>query len=296
MMRKLKRAVVVFGILVGLGVVLLSASPLSRVYAATNINCPPGQTRLSEGGACCPTGMVYLDENDSKNNKVCCPPTARDSATSCLYAKYVNPIISVLSVIAGLAAVIGIVIGGVQYASSSGDSQKAAAARSKITKAAAGFITFLFLYSLLQFFSPGGISSNTSIPAGQGTIAQRCSKDFLTLKPWFAYLPNSAFDEKNNSCAIVNFSLLGRQDASGKTVEQSQLILVVLAILDNLVRLAGIVAVGFVIMGGVLFVTSQGDPEKAKRARMSIFNALIGVVIAIIAASVISYIGTQLSS
>lgn len=274
-MRKLKHIFISIALLTGLVGVALAALPARYAFAATPSTCPTGYTHL--------TG----------SDTVCCPPGASNSATSCLYAKYINPAIATLSVLASLAAVIGIVIGGLQYASSSGDPQKAAAARGKITKAAVGFITFLFLYSLLQFFSPGGISSNTH-PQGSGTLAQRCSKEFFGLKPWFAYLPNGAFDAQ--TCQIENFSLLGEEDANGKTIKQSQLPLVVLAVIDSLVRLAGIVAVGFVIMGGILFVTSQGDPEKAKRARMTIFNALIGVVIAIIAASVISYIGTQLST
>lgn len=265
----------VFSILAGLGVLLGAVLPAPVAYAA------------------CPAGMLPLQGND----KVCCPNYANNKAADCIYAKYVNPAISVLSVLAGLAAVIGIVIGGIQYASSSGDPQKAVAARGKITKAMLGLLTFLFLYSLLQFFSPGGISSKP-VPQGKGTIAKQCSKNFLTLKPWFTYLPDPAFgkdDKGHYTCTIENFSLLGEQDKDGKTTG-SQLPLVVLAIIDDLVRVAGMVAVGFVIYGGVQFVTSQGDPEKAKRARQTVFNALIGVVIAIVAASVVSYIGSQLSS
>lgn len=294
-MRKLKRITLAFSVLVGLSVVLSGVLSVSVVYA-DDIPCQGTDKRLSEGGACCPKGMVYLNDKDAGvNDKVCCPTYASNDSTSCVYAKYINPIISTLSVMAGLAVVVGLALAGVQYAASSGDPQKAAAARGKITKALVGLLTFLFLYSLLQFFSPGGITSQPAPDPSKGkTLAAQCSKDFLTLKPWFAYLPNSAFNSK--TCAIENFSLLDSQNKKGGTTKQSQLILVVLAILDDLVRLAGIVAVGFVIAGGIFFVTSQGDPEKAKRARNTVFNALIGVVIAIIAASVVSYIGTTLSS
>lgn len=294
MISKIKHISLFFIAIIAFGLVAGLSMPSSVAYAEPLL-CPDGQSRPGgvEDGACCSKGMVYLTDGE-QNNRVCCPKYASDSATSCLYAKYINPLIAGLSVLAVLAAIIGIVIGGLQYASSSGDPQKAATARGKITKALFGFLTFLFLYSLLQFFSPGGITSNPQPTGSKGTIASRCSKDFLTLKPWFAYLPDSAFDSSN--CAIVNFSLLGEQDSKGATKKQSQAVLVVLAILDDLVRLAGILAVGFVIAGGIFFVTSQGDSEKAKRARNTVFNALIGLVIAIIAASVISYIGNQLSS
>lgn len=42
-------------------------------------------------------------------------------------------------------------------------------------------------------------------------------------------------------------------------------------------------AVILLIVGGIKYMTSQGDPEKAKSARAMIINALIGVAIMLIA-------------
>jgi|GEM_PF-258150 hypothetical protein len=240
----------------------------------------------------CPPGQIYLSGSDT----VCCPAGTESDSTKCVFAKYVNPIVRLLSVVAGIAVVIGIIMGGIQYSASAGDPQKAAQAKGKITKALFGLVAFLFLYSTLQFFSPGGISSTpTPDTARGGTIANQCSKEFLGLKPWFAYLKNNAF-ESNDSCNITNFSLIGEQDSQGNTTKPSSLLPVLLVIADDLIRIAGLVAVAFVIMGGIQFVTSQGEPEKTKQARGAIINALIGVLVAIVAASVVSYIGSQLSS
>ena len=221
---------------------------------------------------------------------VCCPKGSGGSGMDCVIAKYINPIVKLLSVAAGIAVVIGVIMGGVQYSASAGDPQKAAQAKGKITKALLGLVAFLFLYSALQFFSPGGISTTSTIPSGSGSVAARCSKPFLGLKPWFAYLPDSAFDTANNSCSITNFSLLGDSNTS------SQILPVFLVVADDLVRIAGLVAVAFVITGGIQLVTSQAEPDKTKRARETIISALVGVAVAIIAASVVAYIGSRLSS
>ncbi len=248
----------------------------------------------SSAPACEQAGWKHLKLYDPKNpdmvdEHVCCPPTTENDATSCLVGKYINPIVKLLSVAAGIAVVIGVIMGGVQYSASAGDPQKAAQAKGRITKALFGLIAFLFLYSALQFFSPGGIST-TPVPdtTKSGTIATQCSKEFLGLKPWFAYLPNSAF--QSGTCNIQNFSLLG----DGST--PSQILPIFLVVADDLVRIAGLVAVAFVITGGIQLVTSQAEPDKTKRARETIISALVGVAVAIVAASVVAYIGSRLSS
>ena len=116
-------------------------------------------------------------------------------------------------------------------------------------------------------------------------FAASCSTSFLGLKPWYAYLKlNPAPD-----CSIKSFNLLPK----GRT--PSDVPLVFLAVIDDLMRLAGLVAVVFVIYGGVQYVTSQGNPEDASRAQSTIQNALIGLAVAIIAVLAVSFLGTRLS-
>jgi hypothetical protein len=277
MIAKLKRTILVLVLVLGLGALFLPATPVF----ADAVDC--GSQTLLQG-----------------SETVCCPVGTQYSGTDCIFAKYINPVVKLLSAVAGVAVVIGIIMGGVQYSASAGDPQKAAQAKGKITKALLGLVTFLFLYSALQFFSPGGIANTgqaVTTVQGSSPIAQQCSKTFLGLKPWFSYLPNDAFKYTNPdthigsySCNIENFSLLGDGGTS------SQLLPVLLAVADDLIRIAGLVAVAFVISGGIQFVISQGEPEKTKRARETIINALIGVVVAIIAALVVSFIGSRLSA
>jgi hypothetical protein len=118
------------------------------------------------------------------------------------------------------------------------------------------------------------------------TFAAACSKNttFLGIfKPWYAYLQIGG--DAAGNCSIMNFNALG---------VHSGFLLIALAILEDLVRLA-LVAVGFVIYGGIMYVTSQGSPDSTKKAQQTIINALVGVVLAILAASIVAFIGGQLA-
>lgn len=218
------------------------------------------------------------------NAVMCCPKAATDR-TSCLVLKYINPAVKLLAAMAGVAVVFGIMMGGMQYASSQGDPQKTAAAKGRITKSLVALFTFFFLYSMLQFLSPGGLSTNPA-PVGGAASAETCSKDFFGLKPWFAYLPKESFSA---NCQVDNFRLLG--DDSGDSMLPS----VALAIVDDILRVTALVAVAYVIIGGIKYTTSQGEPENTKKARETIVNALIGLVIAIVAASIVSFIGSKIT-
>lgn len=112
--------------------------------------------------------------------------------------------------------------------------------------------------------------------------ANSCSRPFLGLKSWFTYLPDSAF---TSDCTITSFNALGAH---------SGFLLIALALLDDLTRIAALVAVGYVIYGGIQYTTSQGSPDATKKAQSTIINALIGVSLSILAASIVAFIGNRL--
>jgi hypothetical protein len=74
-----------------------------------------------------------------------------------LIDKYINPAINLVSILIGVAVVISITIGGIQYGSSGGDSQKVTAAKNRIRNSLLALVTFLFLYAMLNFLIPGGL-------------------------------------------------------------------------------------------------------------------------------------------
>lgn len=66
-------------------------------------------------------------------------------------------------------------------------------------------------------------------------------------------------------------------------------------ILDILIQLAGIAAVGFIIYGGIRYIISQGDPENVQGAKKIIANAIIGLVLAIMASTIVGFIAGSFS-
>lgn len=61
-------------------------------------------------------------------------------------------------------------------------------------------------------------------------------------------------------------------------------------VLEMLLAGAAVLAVGFIIYGGIRFITSLGDPNGIKAARDTIINAVVGLVIALVSTLVVSFI------
>jgi hypothetical protein len=105
------------------------------------------------------------------------------------------------------------------------------------------------------------------------------------LVPWYQYLPLTA-TTTNTGQQICSVDL--------STVKAVELWLIPMAIFEDLLRVAGMLAVVFVIYGGIRYITSQGEPEATKSARGTILNALIGLSITIVAAGTVQFIASSL--
>ncbi|HSX29893.1 MAG TPA: hypothetical protein VLE73_05025 [Candidatus Saccharimonadales bacterium] len=107
--------------------------------------------------------------------------------------------------------------------------------------------------------------------------------EFFGLPTWYKYLvaAGKMAPDPGGGCSFV------------AGVSPPDFALVGLALVDIALRLAGLIAVAYVIWGGIQYVTSQGEPDRATRARGTIVNALIGLTIALIATGLVSFVGTQ---
>ncbi len=65
-------------------------------------------------------------------------------------------------------------------------------------------------------------------------------------------------------------------------------------ILNNLIEmgimLAGMLAVIMLVVGGIRYVTSQGEPSAIQSAKKTITNSLIGLVLAIFAGTIVGFL------
>jgi len=133
----------------------------------------------------------------------------------------------------------------------------------------------------------------TANAAGQSE--DRCSgssSTFLGLPTWYKYLDYSyeeaQYDESGDvevvpaSCEVnVNFP-----EDIGK---------IILALIEILLYLGGIIAMVIMLVGGFKYMTSQGNPDATKSARNTIQNAFIGLVISIFASVTVGFIARYLT-
>jgi hypothetical protein len=85
-----------------------------------------------------------------------CDPALKDNncsnINSCgLIKDYIQPAVDFLAAFVGVAVVISIIYGGIEYGSSGGDPQKAQAGKNRIRNSLVALLAFFFLYALLRF-------------------------------------------------------------------------------------------------------------------------------------------------
>lgn len=141
----------------------------------------------------------------------------------------------------------------------------------------------------------GSFSGGTCSVTTDGQDANKCGNEgeFLGLPKWHKYLKKTASTDQLTgkvSCEIQNFCLLANKDNGCTT---SSFPLVILAIIEIVLRIGSLVAVAFVVVGGFKFVTSQGEPDGVRSARNTILNALIGLVITLVATPLVSFIANR---
>lgn len=134
------------------------AGPVAKTAKLTCPYNPAAGSGYKCPGASCTYGVA------AKPSPVTGPGDTAATSGNCasvskcdLITKYINPFIKFISALFGLIVVISIIIGGIQYGSSAGDPQKAAAARNRIRNAIIALVTYIFLLSLLNFLIPGGL-------------------------------------------------------------------------------------------------------------------------------------------
>ncbi len=158
--------------------------------------------------------------------------------------------------------------------------------------------------SLMLAVTPTTVLAEEVTETGGGS----CTNDvtFLGIPAWYRYMEVAQVSVETGEpvCQVVG-PCVNRETgepASNCTSGDTRLNMTVavqrvsIAVLDGLLRLAGIVAFAFIVFAGFKFVLSEGDPAKAKQARETALNAAIGLGITIVATGVVSFVGRSISS
>lgn len=65
-------------------------------------------------------------------------------------------------------------------------------------------------------------------------------------------------------------------------------------ILNTVFLWVGIIAVIVIIVGGVLYVVSQGDPAKVARAKATILYSAIGLIVVLLSFAIVNFVLTNI--
>lgn len=101
-----------------------------------------------------------------------------------------------------------------------------------------------------------------------------CQGNFFGLPVWYKYLQ-------------------GADTCQPEVTELNDIWLIVLAIIELLIRIAVAVAVIYVLIGGFKYITSRGAPDKTATAKNTVIDGLIGLVIAIAATAIVSFVASR---
>jgi hypothetical protein len=136
-----------------------------------------------------------------------------------------------------------------------------------------------------------GVNSSIAF-AAEGNACTNPDSGFLGLPTWYKYLEQQ--EDSTGRCSPV---LSYDESNTAQTKEEQKVnsaLPIGLAILEGMLRLSGIVAVVMIFWAAFKFITTQGAPDAAAGARKTAINAMIGLVIVIIATTLVSFVGNSL--
>jgi len=126
----------------------------------------------------------------------------------------------------------------------------------------------------------------TTAPSRVGQACGFQDSVFLGFPHWYQYLTGIATSPDGSTTGIV---------CTPQVTGLSDIWLIVAAAIEILLRVAAIAAVFMVIYGGVKYITSQGEPEATTKARGTIINALVGLLLTVLASVFVAFIARSIS-
>ncbi|MDX2776381.1 hypothetical protein PV379_03380 [Streptomyces caniscabiei] len=128
-----------------------------------------------------------------------------------------------------------------------------------------------WILALLFVASTGGATLTLAVPQ---TANAACNDRLLTFPAWFRGLTAANCDiESPNEKGIARFIWK-----------------IVLNIVEFMLQLVAYISVGYIITGGFKYMTSSGSPDGMTKAKRTITNAIVGLVISIFSVAIVNVV------
>ena len=85
-------------------------------------------------------------------------------------------------------------------------------------------------------------------------------------------------------------SQLGALASNPESCDGNDLNTIIQMIVNAIIFIIGIVAVVMIILGGISYATSQGDPSKVKKGKDTILYGIIGLIVALLAYAIVNFV------
>jgi hypothetical protein len=135
-----------------------------------------------------------------------------------------------------------------------------------------------FANQCLNLYAPSSTSSTSSTSSSTPACPT-----FLLMRAWYCDLLQS--DNINLKEVVSDGTTTSNQIALTAFIWT-----VILNIASDLFILVGYLSIAFIIFGGYSYLLSRGNPEEVKKGKKIITSAVIGLIIAILAASIVNTI------
>jgi hypothetical protein len=137
-----------------------------------------------------------------------------------------------------------------------------------------------WLAALLFVTTAGGALVVTATP--QTSYAVSCEGRLLTFPAWY----NGLAKADGNTCQMKSPT-----EAGGIS---NYIWTIALNIVDMILQLVGYISVGFIIFGGYKYMISAGSPDGMVKARKTITNAVVGLVLSIFSVAIVNLVAGTL--
>ena len=96
---------------------------------------------------------------------------------------------------------------------------------------------------------------------------------------------NQFYGKTSADCAQVSTIVSNPEGCSGDDIND-----IVSKIINAIIFVIGIVAVVMIVLGGISYATSQGDPSKVKKGKDTILYGIIGLIVALLAFAIVNFV------
>lgn len=154
----------------------------------------------------------------------------------------------------------------------------------KITSFVAAFVMTFGI--ALSFSTPTYAAENCPPGSLQHDKATYKTADTDTVSD----LTNASSDSEGHFTSSPVLSSLSQCNMDARNASGKQMMGTVNDIINAIIGVMGIVTVVIIILGGVQYTTSAGDPGKVKKAKDTILYGIIGLIVALLAFAIVNFV------